>query len=185
MIKRFENLMLDLETLGNDSNSVICAIAAVEFDLATGETGSEFYKVIDIQSCLDAGLHVNGSTIKWWLTQSADAREEIANNLEAVVLKTALQSLATGAGIDWKWMKVWGNGSRFDLGILADAYKACHLDTPWKHWNERDVRTLVSFAPEIKKNYPLPTVAHHALNDCHYQIGYCSEIYRTLKSVTV
>lgn len=174
------NIMIDLETLGNTSNSVICAIGAVEFNIETGETGRGFYKVIDIQSCLDKGLKVNGSTIQWWLTQTEAARHEIAKG--GTVLKTALLALSSPHVFNWENSKVWGNGSSFDLGILADAYNACGLEAPWKHWNERDVRTLVAFAPEIKKNAPFLGVAHNALADCHHQIKYCTEIYQQLAS---
>lgn len=178
-----KDVMLDLETMSNKSNGVICAIGAVEFDLATGETGKEFYTTVDIQSCLDAGLRVEGSTIGWWLTQNEAARNEIAA-VGATVLNTALLKLSTGAGFNWNYAKVWGNSARFDLGILENAYHACKMQAPWKFYNERDVRTLVAFAPEIKANYPKPETAHHAIQDCHYQIGYCCEIYKTLRPVT-
>lgn len=47
------HVMLDIETLGNQSNSVITSLGAVEFNLETGETGREFWQNIDVQSCLD------------------------------------------------------------------------------------------------------------------------------------
>ena len=43
----YTHVMLDLETMGRKSNSALVSIGAVEFDLITGETGREFYKVID------------------------------------------------------------------------------------------------------------------------------------------
>ena len=57
---RLGHVMLDLETMGRDSNAVICSIGVVEFDINTGETGREFFAKVDIQSCLDRGLTVNG-----------------------------------------------------------------------------------------------------------------------------
>jgi len=39
MKKKMDNIMVDIETLGNKSNSVILSIAAVYFDLQTGKTG--------------------------------------------------------------------------------------------------------------------------------------------------
>lgn len=174
-----ENIMIDIETLGTKSNSVICSIGAVEFDLTTGEIGREFYHRIDIQSCLNAGLRVTGSTIQWWLQQSEEARNEIAMP-GGTFLTTTLQAFANPGLFNWANAKVWGNGARFDLGMLSDAYNACRLEIPWKHWNERDVRTLVAFAPEIKKNTVHTGVAHNALSDCYHQIKYCTEIYQQL-----
>src|SRR5688572_29191140 len=126
------DIMIDIETLSNRSYAVICSIGAVEFDLATGETGREFYQRVDIQSCLNAGLRVNGSTIQWWLQQSEEARNELAMP-GATFLTTALQAFANPGLFNWNNAKVWGNGARFDLGLLSDAYNACKLEIPWKH----------------------------------------------------
>jgi exodeoxyribonuclease VIII len=43
-----KNIMLDLETMGNNSNSAIVAIGAVEFD--ENGLGSDFYTVIDLNA---------------------------------------------------------------------------------------------------------------------------------------
>ena len=75
---RLGHVMVDLETFGNEYNAVICSIGAVEFDIETGQTGREFFRKVDIQSGLDKGLSVNGSTIEWWLMQSQSAREAVA-----------------------------------------------------------------------------------------------------------
>jgi len=73
----YTDVMLDLETMGKKSNAAIVSIGAVEFDIETGKTGREFYKVVDLQSCLDLGLKVEASTIYWWLMQSEAARKRI------------------------------------------------------------------------------------------------------------
>jgi len=174
----YTDVMLDLETMGNKSNTALVSIGAVEFNLETGETGREFYKVIDLQSCLDLGLKVNGSTIYWWLQQSEAARKRICEKNE---------HLSTVLGAFNVWMqdcvdkvKIWGNGARFDIGILEDAYVACQLKTPWYFRSEMDVRTLVAFAPYIKANYPMLGVEHDPIDDCKHQIGYCVEIWHQL-----
>lgn len=176
------HLMVDIETLGTGSNSVICSIAAVEFDLVTGQTGRIFQRYISIQSCLDAGLSVDGSTIEWWMQQSNEAR---------LLLSTGLTTIEVAIRDFWCFfqnlgaedLKVWGNGSRFDLGIIADGFRAVAMLTPWKHSNERDVRTLVSFAPEIKNNMPFEGTKHTPKDDCLYQIKYCSAIFKKLKGI--
>ncbi len=175
--KKLGHLMLDLETLGNKSNSAILSIGAVEFDIETGETGREFYERIDLQSCLDKGLIVNSSTIYWWLEQNEKARKEVSkggNNLEIVLRNLHLFMNTLGN------FQIWGNGVRFDVGILEDAYFACKFDIPWSFRNERDVRTLVSFAPKIKEHYPFSGIEHNPISDCKYQISYCSAIWNKL-----
>ena len=56
--------------------------------------------------------------------------------------------------------EIWGNSPRFDLGILQDAYRALNMKIPWDFRKERDVRTLVSFIPEIKKFHFLTQVTN-------------------------
>ena len=173
-----KHVMIDIETLGDVSNSVIVSIGAVRFDLETGETGEEFYRTIDIQSCLDNGLKVTGGTIQWWMRNSKESRKAIIDggyDLE-VVLDHFVQFLQTGDVL-------WSNGLRFDVAILEDAYQAIRSTIPWDFRNERDVRTLVSFAPEIKSvvvNTWNKTL-HNAIEDCKLQIKYCSAIYNKLK----
>ena len=177
---RLGHVMVDLETMGRDFNAVITSIGAVEFDIETGKTGREFYKKVDIQSCLDKGLRVNGPTIEWWLMQSEAARIEIAKgdglHLQQVLheFKLYLEELGCNS------VQIWGNGVSFDVVILTNAYEACGLKEPWNFRNERDVRTLVSFAPELKVAQPNTGVEHHPIDDCKFQIGYCSAIWNKL-----
>ena len=174
--------MIDIETLGNSSGSVICSVAAVEFDLNSGETGRWFYERVQIQSCIDLGLKIDASTIAWWLEQNDVARKEMLGGTKSI--KLVLYSLINFiSGLNPDRLQVWGNGSRFDLGLLEDAFKACCLTTPWKYYNERDVRTLASFKPELKKGVvnSWEGLKHSALDDCYMQITYCSLIWNALK----
>lgn len=173
----YTDVMLDLETMGNKSNSSIVSIGAVEFNIETGETGREFYKVIDLHSCLDCGLKVNASTIYWWLQQSEAARKRICEKGEHI--STVLGNFNLWMNDCVVDVRIWGNGARFDIGILEDAYLACYLETPWNFRKEMDVRTLVAVAPEIKANMPFEGVEHDPIDDCKYQIKYCSEIWNT------
>src|SRR5690606_39203262 len=115
------NVMLDLETLGNKSNSAIVSLAAVAFDIETGETGRESYERIDLQSCLDAGLTVDGSTIIWWLSQSEEARKKLTEN-EGKNIAEVLHLFRLFCQ-DVGSFYIWGNGTRFDCGLLEDAYR--------------------------------------------------------------
>lgn len=180
-LKKLGHVMLDLETMANKSNAAIVSIGAVEFDLNTGETGREFYMRIDLQSALDRGLIINGSTVYWWLQQNEDARREVCRKGEDLSL--VLEKFAAFMVEIDPDVQIWGNGARFDIGILEDAYVACGFQKmPWDFRKERDVRTLVSFKPSIKEHYPFPfnDIAHHPIADCKYQIGYCTAIWQKL-----
>ena len=178
MERKFGHLMLDIETMGNESYSSIISIAAVEFDINTGETGRTFYNKVSLQSCLDLGLKVNGDTILWWMEQSDEARKEIYNESQTVHVVKALSDLREF--IVGNNYQIWGNSARFDCGILQNAYEKAGIFLPWDFRNERCVRTLLSFAPEIKKNYQRKGTAHNALDDCFYQVEYCTGIWNKL-----
>lgn len=182
--KVFDHVMLDLETMGNKSNSAIVSIGAVEFDIETGETGREFYKVVDLQSCLDAGLIVNGSTVMWWLQQDKAARELVLQ--ESMEIALVLFHLDRWFSECIQGFKIWGNGARFDIGILEDAYvKAGYKEMPWGFRGERDLRTLVAFAPEIKTLVvdewtKKGAVIHDPIVDCKIQIDYATRIWNRM-----
>ena len=69
-------IMLDLETMGNRPDAAIIAIGAVELNRETGQLGREFYEVVDLASAMAAGGTVDASTILWWMQQSDEARGE-------------------------------------------------------------------------------------------------------------
>lgn len=173
-----KHIMIDIETMGNSSNSAIVSIGAVKFDLNTGETGETFYRFVDLQSCLNIGLTVKGSTIMWWLQQSEEARKELYNN-KGESIDVVLKDFSEFCTTDYE---VWGNSPRFDLGILHDAYTKLGLPISWDFRKERDVRTLVSFLPDVKTYFVYKGVSHNALSDCYNQIEYCKIIWNTLNN---
>ena len=180
--RKEKHVMVDLETLGVKSGCVIVSIGAVEFDFVNGATSKTFYERIDIQSCLDVGLFVQGETLVWWLQQPDAARLEICKDSKPLqeVLKL-FGNFLRHVDNDLKNIQIWGNGSSFDLGILATAYSVCTKPTPWMFWNERDVRTLVYLNPDVKKNTPSTGTLHNPVDDCLHQIKYCVVIVREIK----
>lgn len=159
-------IMIDIESLGTKSTSVILSIGAIAFD-ESGHIGQGFYQRVDIDSCLQRGLTVDGKTIEWWMDQSAEARAvftEPAKPLSAVLIDL-------GSAYDWNDTEIWANGSNFDIPILENAYNACGLVIPWKFWNVRDYRTVKNmFSKEFFNTVCVePVVAHHALEDARAQ----------------
>lgn len=172
----FGHLMLDIETMGNESFSSIISIGALEFDINTGETGKEFYVNVDLQSCIDLGLIINASTVMWWMQQNEQARKDLIEKT-ALPISKALLEFSNFCTNDYE---VWGNSARFDCGILQNAYNKAGIPIPWDFRKERCVRTLVSFNPDIKKNFQSIGTAHNAISDCYFQVGYCSAIWSSL-----
>lgn len=63
-----KDIMVDLESMGVGNNPALIQIAAVQFDINTGEIGNIFDMKIDLQSSLDAGLEISAGTVKFWMT---------------------------------------------------------------------------------------------------------------------
>lgn len=170
--------MVDIETLAQCSNAVITSIGAVKFDIETGIRDPHyFYENVDIDSCLERGMKVEGGAIRWWMLNSEDARKEVAKVGKPI--KSVLNDFSNFIN---PTDILWSNGLRFDIAKLEDAYRLSNLEVPWDWHNERDVRTLVAFAPEIKdevtKGYKESNHAHNAIKDCNIQIDYCTKIWQ-------
>ena len=181
--------MLDLETMSTTSNAAIVSIGAVFFEPSTGELGADIYLVIDLENSSKFG-DADGSTIKWWLKQSDEARD-VFNDKHAISLERALAAfndwISTEVGPNE--VNMWGNGASFDNVILRNAYRACNQSSPWKFYNDRDVRTMVDLGRSLrgidpKKTLSLQGTAHNALDDAMFQARYVSEIYMALSFPT-
>ena len=170
--------MLDIETMGTDSFSAVVSIAAVQFDLKTGKIGEKFYENITLKSARDIGLHTDPLTVEWWSRQSKEAQQALKFNAKHITkVMTAFSEFMS----DKQDHRIWGNGSRFDLGLVLNICTKLHMPQPWRHTLERDVRTLVDFAPEVKTNMKFKGTVHNALSDCLHQIKYCTAIFKRIK----
>lgn len=182
--KTMHDLMTDLETLDNGPQSVILSIGAVFFDPETGELGEKFYSTIDLESSINCGS-VSASTIKFWMNQSDSAKKASFTGGDDLskVLNDFEHFIREHSSVDK--VELWGNGATFDNVILAHAYDQLGIDTPWKHWNNRDVRTVVKLGRDLlninpKKDIKFEGVQHNALDDAIHQVKYVSEIIKGL-----
>jgi len=170
------NIMLDLETLGNGSDAAMLAIGAVKFDVYDG-LGEEFYLIIDPQTCVDAGLKIDASTVMWWMKQSHEARLAFNDQSKMVPLIGALLDFSNWVG-DKKNSLIWGNGANFDNVILSNAYKATGMVQPWPYWGDRCYRTIAALKKDIKLNRV--GTHHNALDDAKTQAEHLSQILRSI-----
>lgn len=163
------HVMVDLETLGNNSQSVIIAIGAVEFDTETLELGRTFYQVVDPQSCVSAGMKMDTSTVMWWMKQDVKAKE--AFNVKGNHIDVTLMDFSAWYPKDACF---WGNGATFDNVILSNAYELIGLPKPWGYSADRCYRTLKNLYPDIAiEDYG---VAHNALDDAIKQAKHTLKI---------
>lgn len=172
----YDNVMLDLETLGTKPGSVILSIGAVAFCTRTMQLGPKFKRTIIPRTCAEAGLVMDADTVLWWFKQSAEARLSIAN-ANSVSLIHALQDFHNYLillGVPADHIKVWGNGANFDNALLSAAYAAIKAPQPWKFWNDRCYRTVKNLHADIP--YPRHEVAHDCLIDAEAQAYHLLQI---------
>ncbi|EHD1462297.1 3'-5' exoribonuclease [Escherichia coli] len=178
------HLMIDLETMGTNTNAPIVVIGAVFFDPQTGEIGPVFYIVISLTDAMNTGAVPDGGTIEWWLKQSSEARAAILT--DQVKLKDALSRFREFINeySDEKLVQVWGNGATFDNAILRTSYEHLDIPCPWRYYNDRDVRTIVELGEAIdfdaRTAIPFEGERHNALDDARYQAKYVSAIWQKL-----
>jgi len=182
-----KDCMLDIETLGNNTNPVITQISAVQFDLVSGKIGETFNILIDPMSCIKIGNKISQSTMEFWSEQDKE-----------VFRKVVLESFLTGKEIQQGLQElnlflknnntesVWGNGIMADNVWLETTYENCNILPQWKFFQHRDVRTIVDLAsrlgsPNYKKDNEFIGERHNAIDDCKFQIKYCSDYYKYIK----
>jgi hypothetical protein len=189
-----KDIMLDLETMDSVRSASVVSIGAIQCNLITGEMGKTYYRVVELKGQMEDGATISTDTLYWWLQQSQGARDGIV--IEGRILLTDmctsfskwLNSLSnsTNTGtISPKYLRLWGNGASFDNAIIRHVFERCKVPMPIDFWNDRDMRTIVGFYPRqlqdtYRRNNIRTGVYHNALDDCKYQIKYCSHILKEL-----
>lgn len=172
-----QNIMLDLETMGNSPNAAIIAIGAVEFD--DSGIGEKFYSVISLESSVASGGIMDASTVIWWMGQSDQARGEFYAKGDSIAV--ALQSFSgwmeKRGNIDD--LKIWGNGAAFDNVILSSAYRRNQTKQPWMFWNDRCYRTIKALNPSVE--FKRVGTHHNALSDAESQALHLLDIFKVTK----
>lgn len=189
-MKKTLNIAIDLETASLKSDAAILSIAALpffpcDFDAEDGNSvfsedeGDRFYLIVNNNSCIAAGLHVDMDTVRWWSTRSDEAKAEIL--APPVLLASALDQFITwleAMSVKYEATPIlWAQGSDFDFPILRNACAACGLQEPWHRTQMRDARTHLLemleylFGPSDKPYDVIPEmpqeewVRHSALSD--------------------
>jgi hypothetical protein len=168
------DLMIDLEGLGTGPDTTILTIAAQSFDpLGDGYYDRHYYARIELDT--QENRSIQQSTVDWWATQPADARNEAFAETDRIPLDQALDELGK---FIWQSKRIWSQGPTYDMNILEHAYKSYNKPIPWQFYVVRDSRTVMSLYPGL----PKPPTTHHALEDCRRQIIMVQE---TLKHLNI
>lgn len=158
MTKKYQGLMIDLETLGTKPDAAVVQIGATAFNYDS----SKFMNTITINLIPDfRRCSVDWPTVAWWLNQSKEARDSITSlprnpMVEGLVdLNSFFQQNCSIKG------EVWAYPAVFDIPIIENLYRLCDLSTPWKRQRVMCVRTLKFLSPKAIER-PEPTIKHDA-----------------------
>ena len=184
------NVMIDLETLSTSIDAVIIRIAAIAFDIKTGELLKEFDMKVNAKSCLDIGLKISEETIKWWINQDTKIINDTLvtslmsseNDIKDVL--SEFTEFINKLRETYKNVYIWGNGISSDNIWIRESYHKCNMKLPWKYYEDRDLRTIVYIGDHIGnksyKDIPFEGVKHNPIDDCKHQIKYLVNIMNDL-----
>lgn len=189
-----DHFMMDLETRGNSPGCHILSIGIIAFDpFATSLDrvfeDEGFYTVVSRDSCADALLHIDESTMAWWGQQSPEARKVLAESEEpgAPSLKEALHDaiIYVQGHCTPRNAKVWGNGADFDNPIINVAARHAGVKLPWQ-WGNRCYRTMKNLHEVLGVEHTAPPLVrqgtyHNALADARTQATHLWDILHTLR----
>jgi len=169
------DVMVDIEALGNGKNGLICQIGACYFDRRTGEIGKTFKVNIDPVDAQKHGAELDADTVIWWLSQSQEARESILNGDK---LKLAT-SIAMFVDFVRPAKAIWSHAT-YDFVMLNETCRRLNMrQLPFR--KARDIRTLVDMSGVYIKNIKREGTHHDALADCLHQVKYCVKCFKAIK----
>lgn len=197
-----DHVMIDLETLSVRPNAAVLSIGACYFDPKgpVGHTGPEFYRVVNIETCIRQGMVVDDGTFNWWMNQSQEARDAISK-----ARKMSLYEALSDFKLFWQGVggidgttgeqkhlfddkhgadMLWAHGTNFDEPIMHFAYASYALERPWPYNHVRDTRGLFDFTGVWPKKDAYPDLtAHNALSDAIRQARDVQHAYRAQPDV--
>ena len=171
-----KDVMLDLETLGTTNNAVVVQIGACYFDRKTGNIGDKYEVNVNIQSSLNQGFSVDGSTINWWLQQSEEARKSVFTGAEVNIDKAIVDLNNFLRRADFIW-----SHATFDFVIIMNHLNRLRIKPTFHYRSARDIRTLVDLSNTKFKTYERVGTQHNAIDDCIFQVRYCVDAINSIR----
>ena len=156
------HVMLDIETLGRDTDAPILQIGLIRFD--SDDLREEIEMSVSLESNEEVGQWgVEADTLTWWLEQDQDAADAVltgGGDIEEALRTVIVATLDADT--------VWACSPKFDCAILEHAYDRVGWAVPWSYFELRDVRTVREESPHWPDREQEGT-EHDALDDARHQ----------------
>jgi hypothetical protein len=177
------HVMIDLETLGTNYDSVIMSIGLVKFS----PTGQGITDCLELKPTIEDQTEIynrtiDDGTLAWWSSQSPEAVEAAFNDTGRMSFKDCMEVLYHYC---WNQERVWANGTCFDIVISEHALKQTLIERPnplpWAYYNVRDTRSFFEAANVRLKDSKYGTkTTHNAVEDAEHQVIVLQDAYRKL-----
>lgn len=176
-------IIIDVETFGTSSNSVVFNLAALFFSLDPNEQSNlekeypnNFLNFrFDPSLQLELGREVDQDTVDWWRLEKNLLAMEAINKLPISDLKESMELLKSWCSELRKnyGCKIYHRGIDFDGPIIESLYETAGIKIKWESANTpRDIRSYIDAKLDINLGY-VPSIpksergtAHTALGDC-------------------
>lgn len=178
-----KHVMLDIETLGTSSNSIVLSIGAVEFDLLGNVDRMLVVNLPVLEQILNPNVQVDIDTVNWWKLQSNEAKLNLLKKKPAKTVKEGLEAFSKFLTSFEELPSLWGNDCTFDNVIIRNLYKAFGISFPLPFYADKDVRTIVDLIDykKVKDKVAFTGTKHNAIDDCLYQVKLVAEGLKLLK----
>jgi len=171
------DVMIDMETLGTDPDSVILTIGAVRFD----PKGDGVVERLELRPTIEDQTEqhnrtINPDTLRWWGEQSEEAIDEAMGDRDRISFKDTMDKLYKFC---WNRRAVWSNGAGFDIVVAENAFRQLDMRIPWPFYTIRDTRTIYDMCNVSLKDGAHRT-SHKAVEDAEHQAIVVQRAYKKL-----
>ena len=171
-----EDILLDIETLGNEGNFIVLSVGLVQFDIRTGKIGDKF--IINLSETEQAkhGFNVSAETMLWW-SERMDMFHEVTKDQVC---------LENGCGIISRWLQIhpfkrcWASAT-LDYQGISNIFFSQNLPNPIPYDKRlccRTIREIYKFNHE----YIHPDYTHNPVDDCENEI---KELVEQLNTINI
>ena len=176
-------MMVDIESLGLENNSVMLSVGWCVFSKTHGVSLKSVDGCrINVASELLLGAVIDEDTVSWWNNQSHEARQQIDRGM-TVSTDFAMMHLRDEF-IENRCQTVWAKGPQFDIENIKWHMDKVDIEAPWTHSQVRDSRTLLKTTrllhPDMN-DLVFGGTQHVAQDDAVFQALEVLECYKWLK----
>lgn len=170
--------VLDTETLGLRTSSIILSIGVTVFDDSKVDSFEDLVNsginiFIDRKIQEDAGRTFDQSTLQWWKDQGPEAQKALnqqgVSPAQAAIL---LEAYANSFPVPRKHLKWYCRGPQFDIAKIEDMFAMFETTSPWHYRKPRCSRTWLDehgIDDNVKLERPAGMIPHNSLHDAAFE----------------